>query len=115
MRSTLYREDVILTLLREAAAGTPVDEVCSTARISMRTFYRWRARYGGLTPRAARERDELLRENARLRALIHELSADRRPQACGTAMPVRRESGMVSAAVRGGQSCGRFAGVRGRR
>ncbi len=73
MRSPRHSEDVILMLLKEADAGTPIDLVCKSALISTRTFYRWRAQYGGLTPSAARERNDLIRENLRLRALVEDL------------------------------------------
>ena len=128
MRSTQYPEDVILNFLREAASGTPIDHVCSTARISTRTFYRWRAQYGGLTLAAARERNDLLHENARLRALLHEswrqhsswrradqpAPSDDRPRMD----PFRSEIGTRSASPanpRQGCSSGRFASVRTRR
>jgi putative transposase len=110
MRSTQYPEDVILCLLKEAATGTPIEQVCSTAKVSVRTFYRWRAHYGGLTPTAARERNDLLHENARLRALVQELWHKEHAGPAQDSTPVlapiyaSRES-----------SSGRFASVRGKR
>ena len=121
MRSSQYDEDVILNLLKEAAAGIPIGQVCSTARISTRTFYRWRAQYGGLTPAAARDRNDLLHENARLRALLQDLGRRRdgpeRSNLSGAAASFRSEMGTRPAAavnVRGHYSSGRFASVRGR-
>ena len=121
MRSTRYSEAVILCLLKEAASGTSIGEVCSTARISTRTFYRWRAQYGSLTPSAARERNQLLHENRRLRRLVSDLRRPRRDCACETAglgaVPVRAECGAPSASprTRPVSSSGRFAGLRGQR
>ena len=73
MRAPSHPENVILTLLKEADTGTPIGQVCKTASISTRTFYRWRAQYGGLNEEAARERNDLIRENLRLRALVKDL------------------------------------------
>ena len=120
MRSTRYSEAVILCLLKEAAAGTSIGEVCSTARISTRTFYRWRAQYGCLTPAAARERNHLLHENRRLRTLVVDLRRANDP-ACETvgigSIPVRAECGVPPASPRDrqGSSSGRFASLRGQR
>ena len=121
MRSTRYSEAVILCLLKEAASGTSIGEVCSTARISTRTFYRWRAQYGGLQPSAARERSQLLHENRRLRALVADLRRSRWKPTCETAWlgaaPVRAECGApsISLRTRPGSSSGRFASLRGQR
>src|ERR1700730_10925300 len=74
MRRSLHTEHEILFLLCEADAGISIAEICSTARISLRTFYRWRKRYGGLTSPALRHMKELEIENQRLRALVEKLS-----------------------------------------
>ena len=125
MRSSRFSEEIILTFLKEAASGIPIEVVCSTARVSTRTFYRWRAQYGGLTLPAARERNDLLRENARLRVLLREFRRDeRRPRDAVLApgdrpglSPFRSEIGVGAApsGTRGACSSGRFASVRGKR
>ena len=48
MRRSRFTENEILHLLYEASAGVSVTEICSTAGVSLRTFYRWRRRFGGL-------------------------------------------------------------------
>src|SRR5260370_35187261 len=70
MRHSQHTEQEILFLLYEADAGISIDEICSTAHISLRTFYRWRKRYGGLTSEALRHMKELEIENQRLRSLV---------------------------------------------
>ena len=74
MRHSSHTEHEILFLLCEADSGVSIAEICSTARISLRTFYRWRKRYGGLTSAALRHLKELETENRRLRSLVAKLS-----------------------------------------
>src|SRR5260370_16666484 len=73
MRHSQHTDQEILFLLYEANAGISIAEICSTAHISLRTFYRWRKRYGGLTSEALRHMKELEIENQRLRTLVHNL------------------------------------------
>jgi putative transposase len=123
MRRSLHTEHEILFLLCEADAGVPIAEICSTAGVSLRTFYRWRERYGGLSTPALRHLKELEIENRRLRSMLTKL-AEREPVtrpdvAPGRGMqPQRQEMGCSargSASVPGqtrGASVGRFASVR---
>lgn len=73
MRRSQFTENEILHLLYEASAGVSVAEICSTAGVSLRTFYRWRRRYGGLSAPAVMKMKELTAENLRLRGLVHDL------------------------------------------
>lgn len=74
MRRSLHTEHEIRFLLCEADAGVSVAEICSTAGVSLRTFYRWRKRYGGLTSPALQHLKELEIENRRLRSLVSKLA-----------------------------------------
>jgi putative transposase len=123
MRRSLHTEHEILFLLCEADAGVPIAEICSTAGVSLRTFYRWRERYGGLTPSALRHLRELEIENQRLRSLVTRLAEREHvmhPDVAPTrgAQPLRQEMGCsprapVSAPRQTrGASVGRFASVR---
>jgi putative transposase len=78
MRHSQHTEHEILFLLDEADAGISIAEICSTAGISLRTFYRWRNRYGGLTSPALRHLKDLEIENQRLRRMVDKLSEQRR-------------------------------------
>lgn len=119
MRRSQHTEHEILFLLQEADAGISIAEICSTARISLRTFYRWRKRYGGLTSPALLHLRELEIENQRLRTMLDRLSESRhdgRARATPDKVP-RQDFGSSQASVKAaGQSrgacLGRFASIR---
>jgi putative transposase len=125
MRQSQHTESEILHLLVEANAGLPITELCEAARISPRTYYRWRARYGGFTPTAVREVKDLQLENRRLRSLVTSLSTRTVAETLktgGVGRPslLRHDYGCERADTpgannSGGASLGRFAFVRGRR
>src|SRR5258706_2176525 len=73
MRRSRFTENEILHLLYEASAGVPVAEICGTAGVSLRTFYRWRRRFGGLNAAAVMEMKDLAAENNRLPGLVSNL------------------------------------------
>lgn len=50
MRKSRFSEQQIAFILKQAEAGTTVEEVCRKAGISEQTYYRWRSKYGGLIP-----------------------------------------------------------------
>ncbi len=124
MRHSQHTDNEILHLLYEADTGVSIAEICSTAHISLRTFYRWRKRYGSLTPAALIQMKELQLENQRLKSLVDKLSArtgetiapDSRPKLqrsdCGFGAP--GSPAKVPGQGRG-TSLGRFAFVRGTR
>ena len=126
MRRSQFTESEILHLLYEAAAGVPVAEISATAGVSLRTFYRWRRRYGGLNAVAVTEMKDLAVENIRLKGLVSSLferlraTPDAGPSpAVPAAVPSsparereqRRAIG-IAAEKCGGALTGRFASVR---
>jgi putative transposase len=123
MRRSQFTENEILHLLYEASAGVSVAEICNTAGVSVRTFYRWRRRFGGLNVPAVQQMKELAAENARLRGLVSNLferlrepAADAPPVAIATVgndKARRQEQAIRSAAKKcGGAVTGRFASLR---
>ncbi|WP_454625029.1 transposase [Bradyrhizobium cenepequi] len=126
MRRSQFTENEILHLLYEASSGVSVAEICNTAGVSVRTFYRWRRRFGGLNVPAVLQMKELAAENARLRGLVSNLferlrePAANSPQQVATAIAAvsddrarRQEQAIRSAAKKcGGAVTGRFASLR---
>ena len=48
MKTKRYSTEQIIGILKEAEAGMPVKELCRKHGISDATFYKWKAKYGGL-------------------------------------------------------------------
>jgi putative transposase len=63
-------------VLKEAEAGQKVETVCRKHGISEHTFYRWKAKYGGLEVSDARRLQSLEDENRRLKTLVADLTLD---------------------------------------
>ena len=60
----------------ELGKGTTVPEVCRKIEISQQTYYRWRQRYGGMSPQLIKELKDLQKENQRLRKIITDRRID---------------------------------------
>lgn len=127
MRQSRFTENEILHLLHEASAGVSVAEICNTAGVSLRTFYRWRRRLGGLNVPAVMQMKDLAAENLRLRRLVSNLferlrvPVDTTPPepGTGTTVPPVRDKAReqqraigIAAEKCGGALTGRFASVR---
>jgi putative transposase len=72
-----HREEQILRALRQAEAGTRVNEICREHGISDATFYIWKKKYSGLGLSELRELRQLREENGKLKRLVADLSLDR--------------------------------------
>ena len=48
MKTSRYAEVQILAILRQAEGGMPVAELCRMHGMSNASFYKWRAKYGGM-------------------------------------------------------------------
>ena len=125
MRRSRFTESEILHLIYEASAGVPVAEICMTAGVSLRTFYRWRRRFGGLNAPAVMRLKDLAAENIRLRGLVSNLFArlrDPGQNAASTSETMvlagrdkgrdQRRAAGIAAEKCGGALIGRFASVR---
>jgi putative transposase len=70
MRKSKYSEEQIIGILREAEGETPVKAVCARHNLSEATFYKWRAKFGGMEVNEARRLRSLAEENNRLKRLV---------------------------------------------
>lgn len=70
MRRSHFTDDEIVMWLLDAEQGIPIEDICRSAHISMRTFYRWRERFGTLSPKAIRHVRELEDENRALKQTL---------------------------------------------
>lgn len=70
----------IVAKLRQAdvliGQGKTVPEVCKEIEVSEQTYYRWRQKYGGMSPDMIRQLRDLQKENARLRRVVADQAVD---------------------------------------
>ena len=76
MRKSRFNEAQIIGVLREQEGGAMTAEVCRRHGISEQTFYRWKAKYGGMGPSDAQRLKSLEDENRRLKKLLAESLLD---------------------------------------
>lgn len=76
MKQSKFTESQIIKIVNEADAGVPVPDLCRQHGISTSTFYKWRARYGGLDVSQLKRLRELEDENRRLKQMYADLSLD---------------------------------------
>ena len=69
---TRFTDSQIIAVLKEAEAGTPVPALCRTHGISSATFYKWRAKFGGMEVPIVARMKELEEENRRLKKMYAE-------------------------------------------
>ena len=72
MKKSRYTDSQILNILKLAEAGTPVPELCREYGMSSATFYKWRAKYGGMDTSLMARMKELEEENRRLKKMYAE-------------------------------------------
>jgi len=74
MKMTRYSEPQILAILRQAEGGVPVAELCREHGMSNASFYKWRAKYGGMDASMVSQMKAMEEQNRRLKRMYADLS-----------------------------------------
>ena len=69
MKTSRYTEAQILAILRQAEGGVPVAELCREHGMSNASFYKWRAKYGGMDASMVSQMKPMEAENRRLKRM----------------------------------------------
>ncbi len=76
MRTSRFSDEQIIAILREQEAGRPTAEVCRKHGVSNATFYKWKAKFGGMEVSEAKRLKTLEDENRKLKKLLAEQVMD---------------------------------------
>ena len=76
MKRSSFTDELIIAIVKEQEAGAQTADVCRRHGISAATFYKWKAKYGGLEVSEAKRLKALEDENARLKKLLAEAMLD---------------------------------------
>lgn len=69
MKTSRYSDSQILSILKQAESGTPVPALCREHGMSNASFYKWRAKFGGMDASLMKHMKELEDENRRLKKM----------------------------------------------
>lgn len=72
MKKSRYTDSQIMEALKRVEAGITVPDLCRELGISSATFYKWRAKYGGMDTSMMARMKELEEENRRLKRMYAE-------------------------------------------
>ena len=76
MKKSRFTEEQIIWILKEQEAGQRTSDVCRQHGIAESTFYKWKAKYGGMEVSDAKRLKALEDENRRLKALLADAHLD---------------------------------------
>ena len=76
MKGKRFKEEQIIRLLQEAESGLAVADVCRKHNCSEQSFYRWKAKFGGMQVSEAKRLKELQRENVELKKIVADQTLD---------------------------------------
>lgn len=76
MRKSRFTEEQIIGFLKEAERGIKAADICRQQGITEQTFYRWKAKYGGMDIGEAQRLRALEEENRRLKRIVADQALD---------------------------------------
>ena len=76
MKRSTYTDEQILAIVKEGEAGRKVADLCRTHGISEQTYYRWKAKYGGMELSEMQRLKQVEDENRRLKQIVAEQTLD---------------------------------------
>ena len=76
MKGTRHSEEQIIAILKQGEAGLTTAELCRQHGIAEQTYYRWKAKYGGMDSSEAKKLKQLEDENRKLKKLLAESMLD---------------------------------------
>lgn len=76
MKKSKFTESQIVNILKEAEAGVALEELSRQHGFSKTSFYKWKAKYGGMDASALKRLKELEEENRRLKQMYANLSLE---------------------------------------
>lgn len=72
MKRSKFTDSQIIAILKEAESGVRVADLCRNHGMSDATFYKWRAKFGGMDASLMKRMKELAEENRRLKKMYAE-------------------------------------------
>ena len=76
MKSKRFKEEQIIRLLQKAESGLAIADVCRKHNCSEQSFYRWKAKFGGMQVSEAKRLKGLERENVELKKIVADQTLD---------------------------------------
>ncbi|AEI92915.1 putative transposase [Roseobacter litoralis Och 149] len=74
MKNGRYSDAQIMAVSKQAEGGVPVSELCRKHGMSSASFYKWRAKFGGMDASMISEMKDIAEENRRLKGMYAEMS-----------------------------------------
>ena len=74
MRKSKYSESQIMAILKQNEGGVLVPDLCREHGMSSASFYKWRAKFGGMDASLISEMKDMAEENRRLKRMYAEMS-----------------------------------------
>ena len=74
MKAARFSDAQVMGILKQAEGGTPVSELCREHGMSSASFYKWRAKFGGMDASLITEMKDMAEQNRRLKRMYAEMS-----------------------------------------